>query len=94
MTRNLVLGAKDDIEFEADRIDVPPCAKLYVFSDGVFEIKTRDGSQWGISNIVLLLLEPLAPGTPEPTRLHQAVRDRTGRMALEDDFSMVVVTFA
>ena len=94
MTKNLVVGAKADFDFKADSVDVPPGSKLYVFSDGVFEITTRDGLQWGVSDFAPLLLEPMLPGTPEPTRLHRAVQRHAGSPALEDDFSMVVATFA
>jgi pSer/pThr/pTyr-binding forkhead associated (FHA) protein len=94
MTQNLVVGAKADYDFKTDTVDVPPGSKLYVFSDGVFEITARDGLQWGVSDFVPLLLEPAMPGIPEPTRLHQAVQKCSGSAALEDDFSMVVVTFA
>jgi hypothetical protein len=50
--------------------------------------------QWGVSDFVPLLLEPMVPGTPEPARLHDAVQKRSSSATLEDDFSMVVVTFA
>jgi len=94
MTANIVVGVTDDFDFKTDRIEVPFGSKLYVFSDGVFEIVTGDGLQWGIADFVPLLLEPMTPGTPEPVRLHQAVRERAGSTALEDDFSMVVLTFS
>ena len=78
MTKNIVVGAKEDVDFKADSVDVPPDSKLYVFSDGVFEITTRDGLQWGVSDFVPLLLEPMtarhpgtdasAPGSPETRR--------------------------
>jgi serine phosphatase RsbU (regulator of sigma subunit) len=93
-TKNIIVGAVADFQFEADTVDVPPESMLYVFSDGVFEITTRDGVQWGVSDFVPLLLEPMLPGTPEPTRLHQAVQKRNSSAVLEDDFSMLVVTFA
>jgi len=93
-TKNIVVGAVADHDFKADSVDVAPGSKVYVFSDGVFEITTRDGVQWGISDFVPLLTQPLMPGTAEPTRLLQAVQKCAGGVVLEDDFSMVVVTFA
>lgn len=93
MTHNIVIGVTDDFDFKVDSIEVPFDSKLYVFSDGVFEIVTSDGQQWGLADFVPLLLEPITPGTPEPARLHRAVRTRTESAALEDDFSLVVITF-
>ena len=93
-TKNIIVGAMENVQFKADTIDIPPGGRLYVFSDGVFEITTRDGVQWGVADFVPLLLEPMLPGTPEPTRLHKAVQTRNSSAVLEDDFSMLVVTFA
>jgi sigma-B regulation protein RsbU (phosphoserine phosphatase) len=93
-TKNIIVGAMENVQFKADTIDIPPEGRLYVFSDGVFEITTRDGVQWGVADFVPLLLEPMLPGTPEPMRLHKAVQKRNSSAVLEDDFSMLVVTFA
>jgi serine phosphatase RsbU (regulator of sigma subunit) len=91
--QNLVLGALPDYRFKSDSVQVPPESTLYVFSDGVFEIITEAGEQWGLNDVVPLILEPALPGVSEPQRLHRAVQTRSRSAALEDDFSMLVVTF-
>ena len=37
MTKNVVVGVKEDIDFKADSVDVPPDSKLYVFSAGCLD---------------------------------------------------------
>src|SRR5262249_1033860 len=44
-TRNLMLGAQPDYEYQAASTAVVPGSTLYLFSDGVFEIETADGVQ-------------------------------------------------
>ena len=72
---------------------VPADGTLYLFSDGVFEISTKDERRWDLSHFLPLLLEPALPGTPEAERLHRAVTHAAGTGQLDDDFSLMVVTF-
>ena len=89
----LMVGALPNGEYEVHRATVPAGSALYLFSDGVFEIQTKDQEQWTQSDFLPLLLEPPLPGTPEPERLYQAVRQAARPGPLDDDFSLMVVTF-
>lgn len=89
----LMVGALPNSEYEVHRTTVPAGSALYLFSDGVFEIQTKDQEQWTQSDFLPLLLEPPLPGTPEPERLYQAVRQAARPGPFDDDFSLMVVTF-
>lgn len=92
-TRNLVIGALPEAEFVSGRADVAPDSTLYVFSDGVFEVVTKAGAQWGLHDFLPLLQQAPQADTSEPERLYRAVLDVARPGALDDDFSMLVVTF-
>ncbi len=92
-TRNLVIGAMPGLSFTAASTQVAPGSTLYVFSDGVFEVSTQQGTQWGLPDFLPLLTAPTLPGSTEPERLHQAVRQIAKPGPLEDDFSLLTVTF-
>jgi serine phosphatase RsbU (regulator of sigma subunit) len=89
----LMVGAIPVSEYETHQTTVPASSALYLFSDGVFEIETKDQERWSQSDFLNLLLEPPLPGTPESERLYQAVRRAARPGPLEDDFSLMVVTF-
>ena len=89
----LMIGALPNSEYEVHQTRVPAGSALYLFSDGVFEIVTKDQERWSLSDFLPLLLERPRPGTPEAERLYQAVRQAAGPGPLEDDFSLMVVTF-
>lgn len=74
-------------------VQVPAGAKLFVFSDGAFEILTVDGGQWAIEDFKELLKQPEKPGLPEPQRLYEAVRAVCRPGPLDDDFSVLMLTF-
>ena len=80
-------------EFESGSVEVPPGSRLYVVSDGIFEIEAKDGQQWGLENIIPLIAQPRVPGMTEPERLLQAIRRHAKSPDFEDDFTVLVATF-
>lgn len=93
-TPNLVIGAMDDVTFDAARTQLRPGQKLYIFSDGVFEIVTRDGQTWGLPDFLPLLGQARPdmhePGVTEPEHLFKVVQGLARPGPLDDDFSLVV----
>jgi serine phosphatase RsbU (regulator of sigma subunit) len=76
------------------RAEVPHGARLYVFSDGAFEIVASNGQQWVIEDLRRIMKGPEESGLSEAQRLYQAVRAAARPGPLEDDFSVLVVRFA
>ncbi len=91
-TKSLMIGAMPGYSYKCAEATVPPGSTLYLFSDGVFEIVTKDGVQWALSDFLPLLNEPL-DDVDEPQRLFQAVKDVAQPGPFDDDFSLLVVTF-
>jgi sigma-B regulation protein RsbU (phosphoserine phosphatase) len=92
-TRNLMLGARLDHEYRAAETKVVAGSKLYLFSDGVFEVETASGAQYGLDEFLPLLLAPTSEARSEPERLLGEVRRLTRRGVFEDDLTLLVVTF-
>jgi serine phosphatase RsbU (regulator of sigma subunit) len=93
-TPNVMIGAIPARTYKSDTVTVPPGASVYVFSDGVFEIVTRGGEQWVLQDFLPLLLKPAVEGVGECARLFDEVTSVARPGGLDDDFSMVVLTFA
>jgi serine phosphatase RsbU (regulator of sigma subunit) len=91
-TRNVLIGMMAGYQYRSGYTQVPRGSLLYVFSDGVFEIEAAEGNAWGLDKFVQLLTEPAQSGMTESRRILEAVKDRTGRQAFEDDFTLVVAT--
>ncbi|MBV1689288.1 SpoIIE family protein phosphatase [Novosphingobium sp. G106] len=92
-TRNIIIGAMPAMNFVRGSVTVPPGSSFYLFSDGVYEIIDKEGTQWTIEDFTSLILQPPVPGLSEPQRLYEAVCEQAQLTTLEDDFSLVVVTF-
>jgi sigma-B regulation protein RsbU (phosphoserine phosphatase) len=92
-TPGLMIGAAPDVRYRTDEAQVPAASLLYLFSDGVFEIVTRDDTQWRLKDFEPLLLQPPLSGTLESQRLYAAVKAAARPGPFDDDFSLLVVTF-
>jgi serine phosphatase RsbU (regulator of sigma subunit) len=89
----MMIGAMPGMEYDTQTVTVPPGSSVYVFSDGVFEVVTTTQERWSIDNFLPMLLEPSVAGSSESDRLYHGVKKATGPGPLEDDFSLMVLTF-
>ena len=92
-TANAAIGAKPDANYIKDVYFVKDSATLYIFSDGVYEIETADGSMWQFAEFSDFMAN-VAPGNH--TRLDDLFRHAkkiSNRDNFEDDFTIVDVTF-
>ena len=89
----LMIGILPDQAYEVQEAVVPPGSQLFLFSDGAYEIVTKDQQRWGLSEFLPLLLEPAVPGQPVTERVYRRVREAAASGPLEDDFSLIAVTF-
>jgi len=92
-TRCGLIGAMPQTRYTAATAEIPPGASLYLFSDGVFEFVTRDGVEWGLNDMVPYLQLPRVPEMTESRRLFRDVRKLARPGGLDDDFTLLVLTF-
>ena len=93
MTRNFFIGGFPNVEFSAAEIDIPANSRLYVFSDGVYEVDSPDGTMWSIEELQDYLGRPVAEAGSEIEALYKTLQEMHGRDVLDDDFSLVRVDF-
>ncbi len=84
-----MVGAFDDLDFSTDSKNVGPYGKLFLYSDGVFEVQEHGGDRWPFQSFLDLMSAPDSPAEPAMDRLIKHVRQITNSEAFEDDFSIV-----
>jgi sigma-B regulation protein RsbU (phosphoserine phosphatase) len=89
-----LIGAVDGLEFLSGEVEVPPASRLFVYSDGAFEIGLPDGTMWPFPEFVAALVAPPEPRESSIDALVKRVRDLSRRDDFHDDFSMVELSFA
>jgi len=88
----MVIGSMPGVPYRAQTHDVGKFAKLFLFSDGVYEISRPDGTMWEFADFVTTLTRP-ANGESEVDAALRAARALQGGDAFDDDFSMVKFEF-
>ena len=91
-TPNTIIGAFPRMVFSSSSVRLEPGSRLYVFSDGVYEVEGADGNMWDLDGLSEVLARPAAPGE-ELDGLHAFVCEIRGSQVLEDDFSIVRLEF-
>ena len=85
-----MIGIMPDIPFASRTVDVGNAAKLFLFSDGVFEIRQASGEMWEFDQFVNYLCTA-PPDAPMIEQLLDHVRELQGARQLDDDFSMLEI---
>jgi sigma-B regulation protein RsbU (phosphoserine phosphatase) len=89
----LIIGAMADVTFEAAEADLPPGSRLFVFSDGAYEITRPDGSMLSLDEFEGMVTT-LAGHHPRPlAALVAALRTLRGAEQFEDDVSVMEILF-
>ncbi len=93
-TDGMIVGGMEDANFPKDSCKVGPYNKVFVFSDGVFEINRPDGSIMHYNDFVQILESSLGlVAEQDIDRIVQKVRVFNGPGPFADDFSILEITF-
>ncbi len=92
-TRNTIIGAFPGGEYRSERVALNGPARLYVFSDGAFEIRMPPNNEmWPFESFVELLAGPGPHGNSRLDRLWDFASGAAEASALDDDFSIMEIT--
>lgn len=86
------IGCMDDTIYEGASVTVAPGSRLYIFSDGVYEVRLLEGGEMSLDDFIPLVA--VAPAAEPGLRgVREEVGKRQGRMRFDDDFSLVELVF-
>ena len=91
-TPNRIIGAFPDAPFTGGCTPVNTNSYLYVYSDGVYEVDTPDGAMWSLDSLEDFLRKQ-PQGLADLDAVHAYVQGIHGGAVLDDDFSILRVTF-
>ena len=87
-----VIGACEGMKFAVSECLVPPASKLFVFSDGAYEIQRKDGTMMGHGDLQSLLAR--APRDAAVEWVLEQLRLINSQTFFDDDVSLVELTFS
>ncbi|MDM0106320.1 SpoIIE family protein phosphatase [Variovorax sp. J22R24] len=83
------VGISPAARYQDEQCMLPSPARLFVFSDGAYEITRPDGSMLDYAAFTERLMQPVREGQSELDGLLDYARDMHGSGALEDDFTII-----
>ena len=83
------LGIAPGAVYRGEEYQLPSPSRLFLFSDGTFEICKPDGTMLEYDAFLQVLASPVKAAESALDRLLQFVRDTHGPGPLEDDFSII-----
>lgn len=95
-TPGLVIGAMPDSKFQSATCAIKPFNRLFLFSDGVFELQQADGSNYTYQKFVdylYKLISQTGHAEDELDRILHHCRKVHGKEFFEDDYSLVKIVF-
>ncbi len=94
-TPNFLVGGLRNIKFVTATRTIKPGSRLYVFSDGVYEIRRPEGEMMTLTELAdFLAAQPEESATVLKDVWEMVRREHSSDAALEDDFSIMEVRFA
>ncbi len=93
VNKNHPVGFLPDNDFQGSEIHINSGLSLYIFSDGVFEIKNENKIVWNYYDFRDFLINSYKKKISELKLLFSYVKQSSGENKLRDDFSILKVSF-
>jgi sigma-B regulation protein RsbU (phosphoserine phosphatase) len=90
-TRNYVIGAEAIMGYVEEEVKVSREAKLYIFSDGTYEIFKSNTVPWNVEALHRFLENVSIQGKDELHELYKHQIEVNGSPQLDDDFSILKI---
>ncbi len=90
-TPNFVIGGSPDASYEKGMLELDGPARLYVFSDGAYDITKEDGSIWGLEGFLEFMQQQSDKIKLDLDSLFSYVQQLNQTDSFEDDFTILEV---
>jgi len=91
-TAGLPIGMMPDMNYSQQVCDIDTSSRLYLFSDGVYEIPQPDQSIWGLNSLIDTLIH-IPKDQPRLEHILGCVKVAANNMPFDDDLSLLEIEF-
>ncbi|HEY2588748.1 MAG TPA: GAF domain-containing SpoIIE family protein phosphatase [Tepidisphaeraceae bacterium] len=88
-----MVGVMPDSGFCARRVVVPPGSRLYLYSDGAYEVALPGGGMLLLEGLEALIARAQAADRPRTAEVVRLIREAQGKAEFKDDVSILEVEF-
>jgi PAS domain S-box-containing protein len=92
-TPAFIIGGEPDRIYKSETRMIHRPSRLFIFSDGVYDITKADGAIWGFSDFLEFNSQSFKADGANLDRLLKHVRELAQAEAFDDDFTIMEITF-
>lgn len=92
-TKGIPIGMFPDLTYQNNSCQIPLQSNLYLFSDGIYELKQEDSQIWGLDNFIKILKLHQNPAENNLAEILKAVKKHNLTEYFEDDISIMEIKF-
>jgi len=90
-TPNYVIGGLPDSIYSKDQYKIKNDDKLYMFSDGVYEVEKDDGMMWSFNDFQRYMSRITSDNKPTLDKVYSHVKSINTKDVFADDFTILEV---
>jgi sigma-B regulation protein RsbU (phosphoserine phosphatase) len=92
--QHIFIGAVENIDYKSDEIEIKKDSSLYLFSDGVFELERANKTMYTFNEFQSDFIDKIEVKKESFKQFYEHSKTITGKDDLDDDFSILKVTFS
>ena len=92
-TPNFIIGGNPDTIYQSNIKKIRAPTRLFIFSDGVFDITKGDGSIWGFNEFLVFMAQPSNADQSALDSLLNYAQEIAQKDTFDDDFSILEIVF-
>jgi sigma-B regulation protein RsbU (phosphoserine phosphatase) len=89
----MMVGVMPDATFLSRRVPIPPKSRLYLYSDGAYEITLLRGDMLLVEGLQAIFAHVAAIDGPQTAEVLRLIREAQGNAEFKDDVSLLEVAF-
>ena len=94
ITRSMPIGAFAETEYQDAVCEIKPSSKLYVFSDGIYEVEQPNGTFWDLNSFIDLITRYNQQPERDLDQILEDIKMETGSQYFTDDCSLLEIDFS
>ena len=87
------MGGKQDVDYQMKIQEIQRPSRLYVFSDGVYDITKVDGSIWGLNEFLEFSFQSFNVAQSNLDCLLSYAQELAQKEKFDDDFTILEIAF-
>ena len=88
-----MVGVLPDSKYQANRISIPHKSRLYLYSDGAYEVSTNTGEMLQLEDLQRIIASVAKNDGRRTAEIISLIRQAHGKSEFQDDVSLLEVTF-